>query len=245
MPPRLCVQETCTVVPTIDPVTSELILDVPLDPLGGLDCADGVGVAVQRFGNVAPVNEATVDPDCVHRIYVTDQNNLYVEPRPMIPVSLPAGVTVDFVTPGDHVSLTTVFTNTFGCDIWARITTEQPQVVLVAAPIPEPESPAGTGLKHLRFQGTSYIDSTVSDINGSSRINDRHDVNIRVPDGDDGNTHITYHGISMLVGLTPGQSTTITFGVNTGLLQGFRASGAFGAGFTALRNWIEVYRTGL
>lgn len=234
MPARICVQETCGISPSVDPTTGELILDLVLDPLGGIGCSDPDGLTVNRLGSTPFVPVGSVDPACTHQIGITDTNELFVPTRPILGIPIGPGAAVSFTGAGDWVSLTGAFTNGTTCDQLVRIVCAQPQVQFST----DPANPVGTnGERRQRVIVTPYIETDVNNINGTSRVFNRNDYYFHADEI--GSSVIWYSHLQSLVPVAGGQTVNYEIGITTGSL--FQTDFEI---FTALRCWIEVYPDG-
>lgn len=243
MTTRVCVDETCTIHPALNPVTGALVLDVPIDALGGIDCDPDDGLHVRRLGGSAPVAPSTVQ-NCAQRIGVTTDNQLFVETHPHRVFNQAAGATIAFTSNDtDHESFSAVFTNPFAnCAVWVRFVAAQPQLVTRINTATAVESPGGSGRFRCYRQGFAYLNSTVPDVNGQNRVTTRSDLLLRVAGGEDDLQLQKNDMLQMLVPLAGGQSTTFSVGIRHSVQQGFRTTPSNGGSFTAQRMHIEVFR---
>lgn len=231
MPARICVQETCGITPTIDPITGELILDLDLHPFGGIECAEPDGLYVNRFGTSAAVPAASLDPACVQQIGVTDTNALFVPTRPVTAFPIGPGSPTLFSTAGDHPSLNGSYTNPTTCDQLIRIVCAQPQVNVDTAPIGAITTNAE---RRQRMSSTPYIKLDLPNINGVTTLFNRNDYYFHADEA--GSEIQWYSHLQNLVHLSGGQTVNYEIGITRGLLFQMQS-----ISFTALRCWIEVY----
>lgn len=244
-PPRLCVDETCTVRPSYDEESGQLILDVPLDPVGGIDCDDDDGLFVERVGMHGPVAAASVDVSdigCDHAVSITDDGQLWVRPKPIRAAGRGAGVPVDYTTTGvDHLSASLVVTNPFDCPVLARFVAGQLNLI-TRTHVASALATGVAGITTAYRQGTAFIDSTVADINGSNRISTRTDRHHHLTAADDDREIQDRYQLQIAIPLAPLQATTIEVGVNHSTIAGFRTAQVNGANFNVQRMWVEHFR---
>ena len=71
-----CINDTCSVTSSIDPVTRRLALDVILNPSGGLECDSGLGVHV--YGDPAP---AAIIDEAFQQLGITPAGEVWSIPK--------------------------------------------------------------------------------------------------------------------------------------------------------------------
>jgi hypothetical protein len=74
-----CVQDTCSITSAIDAVTRQLQLDARLDPQGGLQCTEGVGLGVAIYED--PGTAGALADACLNGLRRTGGGELIATPK--------------------------------------------------------------------------------------------------------------------------------------------------------------------
>jgi len=233
-----CVNDTCSMSPSIDIVTGALILDARLSPIGGLECVgDGTGVddgisVVRLFDNTA-VNPATAAnmSDGLIPLEITTDGQLYSQIPSTLAKAFPPGNKVNIVGGQSSISKQINYPNNTNVPQLVDYRCAQPQITVTTI--------AGAGAE-THFEGFVELESNLVNINGSTQVFMRDDRYFESPDV----AEITWYSqIGSAYIVDPGQTLVLKLTVSTSALTNLDGTGG-NNGFLAQGHYMIIHRVG-